>query len=280
MTGRKNLTRQSASIARKLVRDGALHLLPVYGLLRLSDLAREAVEHSGSYRFADHIYVGRPSGRTPLGRWLDARLLAMPAARAFRRRCDNAQAVVRQALESRPEAAGPLRVLAVPCGIPRDLVELSRALAATRPELLGRLEYHGMDLDPEVIDLATSLTRACGVRAAGFPRFHQGDALSRADYPQRTFHVVLSTGLGEFLDDDELGTFYGHVYHALEPGGVFYTSATARDGRSDVLLQMVELITRYRRAEQLERILRQLPWRALSLTRDETGLQTFATAIR
>lgn len=277
MIGQKNLTRQSQSIARKLVREGALHLLPVYGLLRLSDLAREGIEHSGSYRFADHIYVGKASGRTPLGRWLDARLLAMPAARAFRRRCDNAQAVVRQALESRPEGAGPLRVLAVPCGIPRDLVELSRSLASTRPELLGRLEYHGMDLDPEVIDLATRLTRSCGLRSV---RFGQGDAMSRADYPAGTFHVVLSTGLGEFLDDDELGTFYGHVYHALEPGGVFYTSAAARDARSDVLLQMVELITRYRRAEQLERILRQLPWRALSLTRDETGLQTFATAIR
>lgn len=277
MIGQKNLTRQSQSIARKLVREGALHLLPVYGLLRLSDLAREGIEHSGSYRFADHIYVGRPSGRTPLGRWLDARLLAMPAARAFRRRCDNAQAVVRQALESRPEGAGPLRVLAVPCGIPRDLVELSRSLASTRPELLGRLEYHGMDLDPEVIDLATRLTRSCGLRSV---RFGQGDAMSRADYPAGTFHVVLSTGLGEFLDDDELGTFYAHAYQTLEPGGVFYTSATARDARSDVLLQMVELIPRYRRAEQLERILRQLPWRLLSLTRDDTGLQTFATAIR
>ena len=277
MIGQKNLTRQSPSIARKLVREGALHLLPVYGLLRLSDLAREGIEHSGSYRFADHLYVGKPSGRTPLGRWLDARLLAMPAARAFRRRCDNAQAVVRQALESRPEGAGPLRVLAVPCGIPRDLVELSRSLASTRPELLGRLEYHGMDLDPEVIDLATRLTRSCGLRSV---RFGQGDAMSRADYPAGTFHVVLSTGLGEFLDDDELGTLFRHVYQALEPGGVFYTSASTRDRRSDVLLQMVELIARYRHADELERILRQLPWRALSLTRDVTGLQTFATAIR
>ena len=161
--------------------------------------------------------------------------------------------------------------------IPRDLIELSRALASATPRLLGRLEYHGMDLDPEVVHYATTLTRDCGVFAA---HLHHGDALARADYPQRTFHVVVSTGLGEFLDDDELGAFYGHVYLALEPGGVFYTSATARDPRSDVLLQMAELITRYRQADELEPILRQLPWRALSLTRDDTGLQTFVTAIR
>ena len=38
---RKNVTRRSSSIPRRLVREGAVHLLPVYGLLRLSDLANE-----------------------------------------------------------------------------------------------------------------------------------------------------------------------------------------------------------------------------------------------
>jgi len=273
----KNATRQSPSIAAKLVRERAWYLLPLYGLLRLSDLAREGIEHSGSYRFADHIYVGSPSGRTPLGRWLDARLLAMPAARAFRRRCDNAQAVVLLALESRAAKAGPLRVLAVPCGIPRDLIELSRALKTSRRDLLDRLEYHGMDLDPKAVALATSALADCGLRAAFV---HRGDALASTDYPPCTFHVVLSTGLGEFLDDEELTWLFSNAYQALEPGGVFYTSATARDPRSDALLKMAELITRYRQADEFERLLRRLPWRALSLTHDQTGLQTFATAIR
>ncbi len=277
MSALKNATRQSTSIAAKLLRQGAWHLLPLYGLLRLSDLAREGIEHSGSYRFADHIYVGTPSGRTPFGRWLDARLLAMPAARAFRQRCDNAQAVVLLALESRAAKAGPLRVLAVPCGIPRDLIELSQALKTSRRDLLDRLEYHGMDLDPEAVTLATSALADCGLRAA---LVHQGDALTSSDYPPQTFHVALSTGLGEFLDDDELGQLFSNVHGALEPGGVFYTSATARDRRSDALLRMAELITRYRQADDLERLLRRLPWRALSLTHDQTGLQTFATAIR
>lgn len=273
----KNATRQSPSIARKLARQGALHLLPLYGMLRLSDLAREGIDRSGSFRFADHIYLGKPSGRTPIGRWLDARLLAMPAARAFRRRCDSAQAVILQALESRSAKAGALRVLAVPCGIPRDLIELSGTLRSSRPELLERLEYHGMDLDPEVIPLAAAALSDGGL---GRTSIHRGDALVSADYPARTFHVVLSTGLGEFLDDDELEQLFSNVHRVLEPGGVFYTSATARDTRSDLLLQIAELITRYREADQLERILRRLPWRALSLTRDRTGLQTFVTAVR
>ena len=273
---RKNVTRRSSSIPRRLVREGALHLLPVYGLLRLSDLANEAVEHSGSYRFADHIYVGAPSGRTALGRWLDARLLAMPAACAFRRRCAGAQRAMRQALE-RPRTRRPVRILAVPCGIPRDLIELARTLRRENRELLLRLEYHGMDVDPAALEVARAFTDGCG---AGAVHYHQGDALVARDYLVAHFDLVVSTGLGEFLQDDELATFYAHVYDALEPGGTFYTSVTARDRRSDVLLRMVELESHYRSAEDVAEILRRLPWTQTELDLDPTGLQTFVTARR
>ena len=273
---RKNVTRRSSSIPRRLVREGALHLLPVYGLLRLSDLASEAVEHSGSYRFADHIYVGAPSGRTALGRWLDARLLAMPAACAFRRRCAGAQRAMRQALE-RPGTGRAVRILAVPCGIPRDLIELARTLRRENRELLLRLEYHGMDVDPAALEVARAFTDGCG---AGAVHYHQGDALAARDYFVAHFDLVVSTGLGEFLQDDELATFYTHVYDALEPGGTFYTSVTARDRRSDVLLRMVELESHYRSAEDVAEILRRLPWTQTELDLDPTGLQTFVTARR
>ena len=46
----KNFTRRSPSIPRKLLRSGAVHLLPLYYLLRLSDLAREGIERSGIIR--------------------------------------------------------------------------------------------------------------------------------------------------------------------------------------------------------------------------------------
>src|SRR5712671_2264200 len=98
---RKNATRRSRSIPRKLFRQRAFHLVPLYYLMSLSDLGREGIEHSGSFRFADHIYRGTPSGRTLLGRWIDACLLALPAAQAFRRRYEQAQHVLRFVLESR-----------------------------------------------------------------------------------------------------------------------------------------------------------------------------------
>ena len=273
----KNRTRRSRSIPRRLVREGAPHLLPVYYLMRLSDLAREGIDHSGSFRFADHIYQGRASGRTMLGRMLDARLLAMPAAQAFRRRCERAQDVIRHAVESYPAHVESLRVLAVPCGIPRDIINLSAALQAGNAGLLQRIEYHGLDIDPEVLELAARLTADCGLGAA---QYRRGNALVAGDYPPCRFHVIVSTGLGEFLRDDELAAFYTLVYDAMEPGGTFYTSATARDPRSDVLLRLAELVTQYRPAGAVKRILHLRPWSRLSLTVDSTGLQTFVTAVK
>jgi hypothetical protein len=251
--------------------------VPVYYVLRLSDLAREGIEHSGSYRFADHIYRGTPSGRTAVGRWIDRILLDMPAARAFRRRCEHAQDVMRGALEAFPAGGGPLRVLAVPCGIPRDILDLARTLRQQSPGLLQRLEFHGFDIDPQALDTASMLTQEAGLAVT---HFHRGDALIRDYYPVSRFHVVISTGLGEFLRDDELAAFYTIVYDLLERGGTFFTSATARDRHSDALLRMAEIATHYRRSEDLERILHQRPWRRLELTVDPTGLQTFVNATK
>src|SRR3954449_2615893 len=81
-----NFTRRSDDFIAKFAREGRYHLIPLYWLLRLSDLAREGIEHSGSYRFADHIYRDEPSGAGWFGRWLDRRLLNLSASRAMRGR--------------------------------------------------------------------------------------------------------------------------------------------------------------------------------------------------
>src|SRR3954469_25977419 len=81
-----NRTRVSRSIPRRLLGEGKLHLIPVYALLRTSDLAREGIENSGSFRFADHIYRGKPSGRYGVGLLLDTILLRLRGARSMRSR--------------------------------------------------------------------------------------------------------------------------------------------------------------------------------------------------
>jgi hypothetical protein len=201
----------------------------------------------------------------------------MPAAQAFRRRYLNAQAATGRALKRHVEISSstPFRILAVLCGVPRDIAELADQLRAEHPEWLARIHYTGMDLDPQVLDIAGDFLCNAGL---GRVQFVEGDALNDAAYPAEACHCALSTGLGEFLTDDEILGFYRNVHAALAEKGIFYTSATAVEPRSESLLRAFELQTHYRTAGELRALLELIPWRSLEITRDPTGLQTFVVA--
>lgn len=118
-----NFTRRSRSLVSRFAQEGRFLLIPLYWLLRLSDFAREGMEHSGSYRFADHMYRGEPSGRGPIGRLLDRILLGLPATRSMRQRCFEARDTMRREFEAYLASgqSEPFRILTIPCGLPRDV---------------------------------------------------------------------------------------------------------------------------------------------------------------
>jgi len=267
-----NFTRKSESIGRKLWRRRRFVMLLKYGLMRLSDLGREGIENSGSFRFADHIYRNKPSGQGMFGKMIDRKLLRMPASQAFRRRYLFAQDVVKNALEKCGDHR--LRVLAIPCGIPRDVGELS-------PELRLQIDYTAADLNPEVLKAAGAYLAD---KKMASTRFQLGDALNPATFADAggEFDVILCTGLGEFLDDAQLAKLYTNVHGALAPGGTFYTSATDLDPKSEALLRAMELETNYRDQEALERIFSATGkrWGNLCFSVDPSGLQTFVRAVR
>jgi hypothetical protein len=260
-----------------LLREGKFHLIPVYYLLKLSDLSREGIANSGSYMFAEHIYRNQPSGLGPLGRWLDARLLSSLPARAFRRRCLRGVEEMRLALESLSVHVNPVRVLSIPCGLPRDLAMLAGLLKTDGSQLLQRIEYHGMDIDLELLSLAERYTAKTPVASK---RYHHGDALLSETFPPGPFHFVISTGLNEFLAISELAVFVRNVFDRLAEGGTFFTSATQKEPRSDALMRAFELLARYHSINDLEQVLDPLPWRRLKLVQDRSGLQTFVIGVK
>ncbi|MDQ6885128.1 MAG: hypothetical protein M3077_12995, partial [Candidatus Dormibacteraeota bacterium] len=107
-----NRTRRAASIPGRLVREGKLYLLPVYYLGLTTELGKEAIENSGSYDFADHIYGNRPAGRFLVGYLLDAVFLNLKSARALRSRYRYARSEIQRLIAERADAVD---VLAVPC---------------------------------------------------------------------------------------------------------------------------------------------------------------------
>lgn len=283
MTRLHNRTRTSESIPRKLLRQGKLHLLPIYVLMRTSDLAREGIENSGSYRFADHVYRNQPSGRFGIGRALDAVLLRMRGARSMRNRFHHTQREIltaARALESRsavdPVAVtAPFRVLSIPSGIARDLVLAARAVERELPSVYARSTFFGVDLDPAPVKLSRDLA---GRDDHYF--FTRGDALDATSFPSE-LDVIVSTGLGEFLSDDLLVQFYKNCHDRLRPGGTFVTSSMQPDRVADYLMrQLAELHTHYRRGDEIIRWLQTVGFYEVSARQDDVGLQTLVVARR
>lgn len=282
MTTLHNRTRTTSSIPRKLLREGKLHLLPVYALMRTSDLAREGIENSGSFRFADHVYRNEASGRFGIGRALDALLLRMRGARSMRNRFYHVQRemlAAARAIEARradgqlDDTQLTLRILSVPCGIARDLVTVGERLATDFPEVRARTTFFGLDLDPEPLALSRELAGADDSFV-----FSRGDALDPAAYPS-DLDVIASTGLGEFLDDKLLVQLYTNCHERLRTGGVFVTSGMQPDRVADYLMrQLAELHTHYRRPDELIRWLYTAGFHEVSTRRDAVGLQTLVVA--
>jgi hypothetical protein len=81
-----NRTRETADFDYRFRKSFRFDLLALYRVLQTSDLAREGILNSGSFRFADHIYRNQASGRTFFGCWLDCLLLDLPSTRAMRSR--------------------------------------------------------------------------------------------------------------------------------------------------------------------------------------------------
>jgi len=278
-----NRTRTSESIPRKLLRQGKVHLLPIYALMRTSDLAREGIENSASYRFADHVYRNQPNGRFGIGRALDAVLLRMRAARSMRNRFHHTQREIlaaARALASRstmdPVAVtAPFRVLSIPSGIARDLVLAGQAVERELPEVYARSTFFGVDLDPAPVELSRDLA---GRDDHYF--FTHGDALDATCFPSE-LDVITSTGLGEFLSDELLVQFYRNCHARLRPGGTLVTSSMQPDRVADYLMrQLAELHTHYRRGDEIIRWLHVAGFHQVSARQDDVGLQTLIVARR
>jgi len=271
-----NRTRHSESLSWALLRKGRVLALPLYAALRRSDLAREGFEHSGSHRFADHIYRGQPSGRGWFGTWLDGRLLALPAVHSFRSRFYAARDELSAFLQARAGTPGHLHVLSAPCGIPRELVEGRRMFAASGRPSVADVTFHGLDLDAAVLAEAEQFARAGG--AEPFVP-HHGDVFARDSYPEAV-DFITCTGLAEFLDDERLAELYRIFFDRLAPGGILVTSGMRRRPLADYLLRLAEISIHYRTAQDLERLARQLPFKQVRTRVDKFGIQSILVAER
>jgi hypothetical protein len=189
-----DLQRELSPISPRAWRFAALRAASRAGAL-LSDGLRIGYRHGfDSGPFMAHVYANRPSGRTPLGRAIDRRLLRRRTCVAFR----DIRALAEHAIfEALREERGPTPVVA-------DLA------AGPAPYLLTALtrQPHARaivaDADPDALDQARHAAEALGlgervsfVRADAFDR----DALEAL---RPSPDVVVELGLYGIYHDDAL----------------------------------------------------------------------------
>jgi len=168
---------------------------------------------------------------------------------------------------------GRITVVSVPCGIARDLYEVAETLWMIEPDLYDQVDFIGIDLDPEALELSRRLTRDYYTFD-----FRCADALAPQSLPENA-DIIVSLGFGEFLSDDALLDFYRRALASLHAGGRFITSAMNRDRISDYLArELAELHTHYRSTEQLTELLKSAGFGKIQTARDSVGLQTLAVA--
>jgi hypothetical protein len=267
-----NRTRYSASIPRRLLKE-CPYLLPLYYLARLSDLAREGMDNSGSYRFADHVYADRASGRLAIGTLVDRALLSLPACRSFRNRYLHSRDRIVEFVRTSPRSE--VRILSAPCGLPRDLIEAAEQLRRADQQRFGRTQFYGLDIDPAALEEARHMTSG-----HGFTNFEFicGDAFNADAYPP-DLDLVTSSGFAEFLEDAGLARFYTVCHAVLREGGMLVTSATVRNRLSDYMLtNLAELLTHYRDEEALTRVFSSTPFGEVGMQRDAVGYQVLISA--
>ena len=275
MSNFHNQTRESTSIPERLKKEGSYHLIPLYHLLRTSKLAREGIENSGSHEFADHIYGQTPQGTWGVGYILDALLLRLPSAQAFRARYHNAKQEVHNVIQDRKHHR-EIDILFVPCGLGREIFEVDAELRQKNDHTaIEQVRWHGLDLNA---DLLTSLQQHAENELHASAQFYAGDAFNHESY-QPHYDMIVSTGFTEFLDDSETLQFYKLVREKLKNQGLFYTSGMRPHRLSDFLMrQLAELHTNYRSTAKLETLIKQAGFSDHRTYEDDTGLQTMVIA--
>jgi hypothetical protein len=189
-----DLQRELSPISPRAWRFAVLRAASRTGAL-LSDGLRIGYRHGfDSGPFMAHVYANRPSGRTPLGRAIDRRLLRRRTCVAFRDIRLIAERAVLDALRSER----------TPAPLVADLA------AGPAPYLLTALSRHPRaraivgDMDPDALEQARSAADALGL--GDRVRYVQADAFDRnaLEGLRPSPDVVVELGLYGIYHDDAL----------------------------------------------------------------------------
>jgi hypothetical protein len=162
----------------------------------------------------DYVYRNRPSGITPLGKWIDWFYLNSIGWRGIRQRKLNIERLLAEAMDLLKAKGRDVGILDIAAGHGRYVLEAIEQ-QDIRPDWVLLRDYSDHN-----VRQGQALTRAKGMEE--FARFEKGDAFDRASLaavrPRPTLGVV--SGLYElFPDNSAVQSSLAGLADVIEPGG-------------------------------------------------------------
>jgi alpha-beta hydrolase superfamily lysophospholipase len=168
----------------------------------------------------DYVYRNRPTGSTPLGRWIDAIYLSSIGWRGIRQRKLHVEELLRSAMTATRAAGLPVRIVDIAAGHGRYVLDAIDA-SATCPDSILLRDYSELN-----VAQGSALIRAKGL--GSIASFAKGDAFDRSGLagiqPGVTIGVV--SGLYElFADNSLVRNSLAGLADAIPAGGILiYTN--------------------------------------------------------
>lgn len=271
-----NKTRKSKSIPKRLLKEGRVHLIPVYYLLLTSNLAKEGIINGGSYKFADHIYEGKAKGKYLFGTLLDWIFLRLKSSKSFRFRYISCKKEIMNLIESNRYNKKNLHILSVPSGYAREIFEIADELKSNNHKKYAYVNWHLLDLDKKLI---SEIKEKFNKNDHNL-RYWSWDALNYKIFTKMgKFDLIMSTGFVDFLSDEQAVKFYRLIYKTLKSKGKFVTSGMKRHRLSDYLLRNIaELHTFYRTEEQLKNLASNAGFKSMRTYQEPNKILTMLVA--
>lgn len=194
----------------------------LYLPMLLSPYGREIVKRKYDAIATDMAYENRPSWQLgPVSYIADRFVLNLPTHAALRQRLEFVVEELRLACQAAAERCpeGDIRLLSAPCGGGRDITTFGRHLKESDTGLLGRAEFHALDLDPtgEALPLLERRAAEAGIVVTARRQDMFTVARDEVDSSER-FDVVNCIGLTPWLTIDEVSAV-ARLFHSLMRDG-------------------------------------------------------------
>jgi alpha-beta hydrolase superfamily lysophospholipase len=230
----------------------------------------------------DYVYRNRPTGSTPLGRWIDALYLSSIGWRGIRRRKLHIEELLLRAMTAARESGMAVRIVDIAAGHGRYALDAIDS-SPSRPDSILLRDYSEIN-----VAQGSALIRAKGL--GSIASFVSGDAFDRSSLariePRPT--IGIASGLYElFADNSLVGNSLAGLAEAIPAGGMLIYTNQPWHPQLELIARALTShrggkawVMRRRTQAEIDQLVREAGFRKIEERIDPWGIFTVSLARR